>query len=76
MDHLYVNTTRASKLKVDFDISFHDIPCNILSLDAFDDTGSPQKDAIHEIYKHRLSTLGEKQGFPERQELGLSLIHI
>ena len=73
MDHLYVNTTRASKLKVDFDISFHDIPCNILSLDAFDDTGSPQKDAIHEIYKHRLSTLGEKQGFPERQELGNSV---
>lgn len=74
VDHLYVNTTRATKLKVDFDISFHEIPCNILSLDAFDDTGSPQKDAIHDIFKHKLSTSGEKEGFPEKQELGNSLM--
>lgn len=67
---MYVNGTRANKLKVDFDISFHDIPCNLLSVDALDDTGVPQHDAIHEIYKHRLSVDGEKQGFPERQELG------
>lgn len=32
------------------------------------------KDAIHEIYKHRLSKNGMKQGFPERQqELGNTL---
>ena len=35
-----------------------------------DDTGMPQKDAIHEIFKHKLSSEGEKQGFPERQDLG------
>lgn len=70
VDHLYVNGTRTNKLKVDFDISFHEIPCNLLSVDAMDDTGMPQKDAIHEIYKHKLSPEGEKQGFPERSELG------
>eukprot|EP01032_Pedospumella_encystans_P023175 gene23175-26239_t len=70
VDHLYVNGTRTNKLHVDFDISFHDIPCNLLSVDAMDDTGVPQKDAVHEIYKHKLSVAGEKQGFPERQELG------
>eukprot|EP01038_Epipyxis_sp_PR26KG_P008155 gene8155-11037_t len=70
VDHLYVNTTRAQTVRIDFDISFHQIPCNIISLDAFDDTGSPQKDAIHQIYKHRLSSDGIKSGFAERQELG------
>ncbi len=35
-----------------------------------DDTGVPQKDAVHEIYKHKLTVAGDKQGFPERQELG------
>ena len=35
-----------------------------------DDTGVPQKDAIHDIYKHRLTSTGEKEGFPEKQELG------
>eukprot|EP00600_Ochromonadales_sp_CCMP1393_P000950 CAMPEP_0174978192 /NCGR_PEP_ID=MMETSP0004_2-20121128/14050_1 /TAXON_ID=420556 /ORGANISM="Ochromonas sp., Strain CCMP1393" /LENGTH=375 /DNA_ID=CAMNT_0016229503 /DNA_START=137 /DNA_END=1264 /DNA_ORIENTATION=+ len=70
VDHLYVNATRAPKLNVDFDISFHNIPCNLLSVDALDDTGNPQKDAIHDIYKHRLTPVGEKQGFPEKQELG------
>ena len=73
MDHLYVNTTRSNKLRVDFDISFPELSCNLLSLDAFDDTGSPMKDAIHEIYKHRLSKSGEKEGHPQRQELGNTL---
>jgi hypothetical protein len=73
VDHLYVNGTRATKLKVDFDLSFHNIPCNLLSVDAMDDTGNPQRDAIHDIYKHRLTPVGEKQGFPEKQELGNSV---
>jgi endoplasmic reticulum-Golgi intermediate compartment protein 3 len=38
-----------------------------------DDTGVPQLDAVHEIYKHRLSPSGEKQGQPEKQELGNSV---
>jgi len=59
---------------VDFDFSFPEVACNLLSLDAFDDTGTSMKDAIHEIYKHKLSKTGVKEGFPERQhELGNTL---
>ena len=72
VDHLYVNTTRTEKLKVDFDISFPEIPCNLLSLDAMDDTGSSQRDAVHEIYKHKIS-YGNKVGVAERAELGNTL---
>ncbi|KAJ1421187.1 endoplasmic reticulum vesicle transporter-domain-containing protein [Ochromonadaceae sp. CCMP2298] len=73
VDHLYVNGTRSNKLNVDFDISFHNIPCNLLSVDVLDDTGSPQLDAVHDIYKHRLTPLGEVEGPPQKQELGDSL---
>lgn len=30
----------------------------------------PIEDAVHEVYKHRLSPLGTKEGYPQRQELG------
>lgn len=68
VDHLYVNTTRAAKLRVSFDFSFPEISCGLLSLDAVDDTGLPQKDAVHEIYKHKL-VQGEKVGSPEKHEI-------
>lgn len=58
MDHLYVNTTRANTLQVDFDVSFPEIACSLLALDAFDDTGESIKDAVHEIYKHKLTKDG------------------
>ncbi len=59
-DHLYVNTTLSSKsLKIDFDFSFPEISCNLLSVDVLDDIGVPQKDAVHKIYKNKISRSGE-----------------
>lgn len=74
MDHLFVNTTRADKLSVDFDFSFPEISCNLLSIDAIDDTGAPQTDAVHSIYKFRLSKTGEQEGEPVKHELGGSML--
>ena len=45
-------------MKVDFDLSFPEIPCNLLSLDVHDESGSAQSDAIHNIYKFRISGSG------------------
>jgi hypothetical protein len=45
----------------------------LLSLDAVDDTGAPQRDAVHEIFKHKLSVYGMPEGKPMRHELGNSL---
>ena len=67
MDHLYVNSTRTDRLKVNFDFSFPNIACNLLGVDAIDETGIPQRDVIHEIYKHKLNAFGEKDGSPMRQ---------
>lgn len=73
MDHLYVNTTRSATLKVSFDISFHEIPCNMLSLDVIDDAGASQKDTFHQLFKHRLSPSGEQEGEAESHFIGDSL---
>jgi endoplasmic reticulum-Golgi intermediate compartment protein 3 len=73
VDHLFVNTTRSDKLKVSFDFSFPEIPCNLLSIDAMDDTGAPQLEAVHNIYKFRLDERGERDGDAEKHELGDSI---
>jgi hypothetical protein len=65
VDHLSVNTTRTTSLKVSFDISFPEIACNLVSLNAVDDTGLEQKDAVYIVYKHKLSKSGRKEGLPE-----------
>jgi len=73
VEHLYVNTTRSNSLTIDFDLSFPNIACNLLSIDAVDDRGIPHTDAVHELYKHRLSKAGEKIGTAEQHFLGDSV---
>eukprot|EP01041_Mallomonas_annulata_P001094 gene1094-2128_t len=73
VDNLYINTTRAAKLKVDFDITFHGLPCKLLSLDVYDDTGSTQKEATHELFKHKISNDGKKLGPVMKHEIGDTL---
>jgi hypothetical protein len=68
MESLYVNTTRAESIVIDFDLSFPSLPCALLSVDAVDDHGLPIPDAVHEVYKHRLDTGGVRVGGAERQE--------
>jgi hypothetical protein len=55
VDHLYVNTTRVDNLKATFDVTFHEIPCNLLSVDALDDLGMPQEDVKHKMFKHKVT---------------------
>ena len=72
VDHLIVNTTRSSKLRVGFDISFPQIACRLLAVDAVDDSGMPLKDIEHELFKHKLAADGSKDQmtFAERHRLG------
>lgn len=39
-----------------------------------DDIGIPQRDAAHNIFKHKLSPLGEKEGLPQRHDVGDTII--
>lgn len=72
VDHLIVNTTRSNKLRVSFDISFPQIACRLLAVDAVDDAGAPLRDIEHELFKHKLAADGTKDrlSFAERHQLG------
>ena len=68
IDYLYVSNSKPSeKLRVSFDLTFPNIACNLLTMDVVDEMGLAQHDAVHHIYKHRLSSSGEKIGEKEKQ---------
>ena len=69
VDHLNVNTSHYAHVKVDFDISFPRIPCKLLSLDSFDESGAPQKHIRQHVYKHRLNEFGMLDSSTQRQEV-------
>jgi hypothetical protein len=73
VDHLYVNTTRSEKLDISFDISFPVVPCKLLSVDVFDETGEQQLDIGHSIYKHKLSPDGIALEHPTVMNIGGTL---
>jgi hypothetical protein len=67
VDHLYVNTTKFDVLNVGFDISFPEIPCGLLTIDAADETGISQKNAQFRVKKHKIDKGLNKVGHPLRQ---------
>jgi endoplasmic reticulum-Golgi intermediate compartment protein 3 len=73
IDYLYVNSTRSQNLHVSFDLSFPEVPCNLLSIDAVDDMGMVQEDVVSEIYKHRLDNNGDQVGEKMPHILGNSI---
>eukprot|EP00616_Rhizochromulina_sp_CCMP1243_P016286 CAMPEP_0118964408 /NCGR_PEP_ID=MMETSP1173-20130426/2111_1 /TAXON_ID=1034831 /ORGANISM="Rhizochromulina marina cf, Strain CCMP1243" /LENGTH=366 /DNA_ID=CAMNT_0006912863 /DNA_START=8 /DNA_END=1105 /DNA_ORIENTATION=- len=71
VDRLVVNSSHADTLKVRFDIKFHHIPCDLLSLDAMDTSGQRQEELVHNVFKRKLDAEGNKADRPERhRELG------
>ncbi|KAL7570901.1 hypothetical protein ACA910_018958 [Epithemia clementina (nom. ined.)] len=56
-ERVHVNATSASGLELEFDLSFYDVPCAHLSIDANDPTGQVQSlhlDRTHHVWKHRV----------------------
>lgn len=51
---LVVDTTRGQKMRINFDITIHKIPCEFLTLDVMDVSGEHQSDIDHDIFKVRL----------------------
>ncbi|EPS64954.1 hypothetical protein M569_09826 [Genlisea aurea] len=55
---LVVDTTRGGKLHIHFNISFPDVPCSLLSLDAMDIMGERHTNIRHDIFKERIDVHG------------------
>ncbi|KAG6434819.1 hypothetical protein SASPL_106463 [Salvia splendens] len=55
---LVVDTSRAERLRINFDVTFPALPCSIVSLDAMDISGEQHLDVRHDIIKKRIDTHG------------------
>ena len=68
-DHqLSVDTTRGEKLQINFNVSFHRMPCSIISLDTMDISGEQHLDVDHDVYKQRLDAAGNPVAPMEKEE--------
>lgn len=57
-EELFVDTTRGHKLRINLDITMHNLACNYLSLDAMDSSGDQHLRVDHNVFKHRLDLQG------------------
>ncbi|KIJ54243.1 hypothetical protein M422DRAFT_241494 [Sphaerobolus stellatus SS14] len=55
---IIVDKSRGEKLTVNLDVTFHHVPCYLLSLDVMDISGEQQRDLTHNIIKTRLDPQG------------------
>lgn len=69
VDHLYVDTSRGEKLRINFDVSFLRAPCSVMSVDAMDVSGAHQLDISHHIVKVGLDESGLPIGDAIKHEL-------
>eukprot|EP00123_Amoebidium_parasiticum_P000794 comp11697_c0_seq1/m.6245 comp11697_c0_seq1/g.6245 ORF comp11697_c0_seq1/g.6245 comp11697_c0_seq1/m.6245 type:complete len:411 (-) comp11697_c0_seq1:156-1388(-) len=63
-DELRVDTSRGEKMRINIDVTMHNLPCPYLSVDAMDVSGAQQFDVITNLYKKRL----HKDGTPVEDE--------
>ncbi|XP_053382292.1 endoplasmic reticulum-Golgi intermediate compartment protein 3-like isoform X1 [Mercenaria mercenaria] len=69
---LFVDISRGNiKMKINLNVTFHNMPCAFLSIDAMDVSGENQIDVDHNLFKQRLKLSGERvEDEPEKQDLG------
>lgn len=58
ISELSVDTSRGEMMDINFDITFHKLPCAWTSLDAMDISGEMHLDVDHDVYKKRLQADG------------------
>jgi hypothetical protein len=62
----------SKNMRINFDVTFPNLPCAIVSLDVADSTGAHSENVIHNVFKRRLSTDGVPISDGERAgELGV-----
>ena len=72
-EHLTVASMHGETMRINFDFTFHSMPCSVISVDAADSSGSPIKDVGSHIFKKRLDSSGKQLGYQEKHELGGTL---
>jgi hypothetical protein len=68
VDHLYVDSSRGERIKVNLNITFPNMPCAGMSLVAMDVAGEQQIDVVSNIIKTRRTLAGAKIGIEMDEE--------
>ncbi|XP_058801807.1 endoplasmic reticulum-Golgi intermediate compartment protein 3 isoform X2 [Phymastichus coffea] len=68
-EELFVDTSRGSKLKINFDFIIPSVSCSILCLDAADATGEQHLWIDHNVYKRRLDLDGKPIEEPKKTDI-------
>lgn len=55
---LFVDSSLSEKFKIHMDVTFPNMPCSYLTLDAMDVSGDHQLDIVHNVFKKRLDSRG------------------
>nr|CAD7255969.1 unnamed protein product [Timema shepardi] len=70
-EELFVDTSRGSKLRINFDFIIPTISCDFLVLDAMDTSGEQHLQIDHNIFKRRLELLSLKPiEEPKKEDIG------
>jgi hypothetical protein len=64
---LIVDNTRRERLKINVNMTFASIPCNLLNMDVMDVAGEQQNDLRKTMHKHRLDQWGNPIGVVETE---------
>ena len=68
VDHLYVDSSRGERIKINLNITFPNMPCAGMSLVAMDVAGEQQIDVVSNIIKTRRTLAGAKIGIEMDEE--------
>ncbi|EWM28250.1 endoplasmic reticulum-golgi intermediate compartment protein 3 [Nannochloropsis gaditana] len=58
VDHMYVNSSRDTRLLFNFNLTFPSVSCSLLSADALDPLGNKQEGVESHVFKTRLDSMG------------------
>jgi endoplasmic reticulum-Golgi intermediate compartment protein 3 len=82
-ERVHVNATSPTGLDVEFDLTFPQVPCSLLNIDANDPSGQTQSlhlDQRHHVWKHRVQVdeqgnIVRTLGIKHKLEQGSTLLH-
>lgn len=67
---LLVDTSSGETLKIYLNITFPNLACSVISLDAMDVSGEQHLDVKHDIFKRRLDSAGRVLEPPKQEKIG------
>ncbi|KAG1695762.1 Endoplasmic reticulum-Golgi intermediate compartment protein 3 [Nymphon striatum] len=73
-EELFVDVSRGEKLSIHIDVTFPQLPCSLLSVDAMDTSGEQHINIKDNVYKRRLNIDGKPIEDAKKEDVGSSTV--